>query len=113
MKVPSQLCVIVKTPHLDINDRNELFGVEDDVIFINPNEEDMYDLIVQLGVFPSKGQARKNWKKTNQIIPNGWSEFVVAKHPPRFLYIWNPIHFVDKWAEPNEFSYICPCERKS
>lgn len=49
---------------------------------------DMYDLLLKLGSFSSRNQAKKNWKGPNEI-PKGWSEFTVGKLK-RKLYIWNP-----------------------
>ena len=48
----------------------------------------IFDLLVELGAFISKGQARKNWKGPSKI-PDGWSEFIVGKLK-RKLCIWNP-----------------------
>ena len=58
-----------------------------------PPTTDMFDILVALNIFPSKGQAAKNWKLTGKAIPLGWSQFLVAKHKPTrvLLYIFNPI----------------------
>ena len=56
--------------------------------FIKENEVDMFDLLVMLGAFSSKGQAKKNWKGVKDI-PFGWSEFIIGKLK-RQLCIWNP-----------------------
>src|SRR6266853_62538 len=65
-------CVIVKTPHLQDGDRAELFHAEDEVDYVEPGV-DMLDLLVDLGMFPSRGQARKNWRGPIEI-PAGWTE---------------------------------------
>jgi hypothetical protein len=42
--------------------------------------------MVILGIFPSKGQARKNgWPGP---IPDGWSELRAGKN---VVFVWNPI----------------------
>jgi hypothetical protein len=57
-------------------------------IVLKPAETDMFDLLVRLEAFPSKGQARKNWKGP-ATIPDGWTELFVGKGR-RQLCIWNP-----------------------
>jgi len=53
-----------------------------------PATTTIFDLLVMLGAFPSKGQARKNWQHGAEIPP-GFSEFRVGKLR-RLLTIWNP-----------------------
>lgn len=55
---------------------------------IKPGEFTMIDLLVMLGTFPSKSQARKNWKGPVDI-PGGYSEWTCGKMR-RQLNIWNP-----------------------
>ena len=45
----------------------------------------MFDLLVLSGFFPSKGQARKNWKGPAEI-PAGYSEFEVGKGQRRQIF---------------------------
>jgi hypothetical protein len=52
-----------------------------------PAHATMPDLLVALGSFPSKGQARKNWRGPLEI-PRGYSTFRVGR---RFLFVYNPI----------------------
>lgn len=40
---------------------------------------DLLAILVQCGLFPSKGQARKNWKGPVEV-PFGFSTFTVGKH---------------------------------
>jgi hypothetical protein len=40
---------------------------------------DMLAILVQCDLFPSKGQARKNWKGPTEA-PHGFSTFTVGKH---------------------------------
>ncbi len=87
--------------HLNIAIRNAFFCPElllklfpipdEEVEVVNPNSVDMFDLLVRLGVFASKGQARKNWTKTGAEIPPGFNHFIVGKLR-RELCIWNPIN---------------------
>lgn len=65
-----------------------IFCQPQDVIWAEPKQTDMFDLLVRLGAFKSKSQARKNWQH-GKDIPNGWSEFFVGKKK-RHLSIWNP-----------------------
>lgn len=70
-----------------LSDDGELLGLQlDEITIIEP--ADMFTILTELGIFESKSQARKNWKKSGQDIPNGWSEFNFSK--ARTLYIWNP-----------------------
>jgi len=45
-----------------------------DVIWAEPSETDMFDLLVRLGAFKSKGQARKCWNMSDKNIPNNTGE---------------------------------------
>jgi len=49
----------------------------------------MADIGVMLGMFPSKGQARKNgW---GNPIPGGWSEKLNVGKLRNNVWIWKPI----------------------
>lgn len=48
-------------------------------IFWLPAETNMLDILVQAGIFSSKGQAKKNGWKDRVEIPDGFSEFIVGK----------------------------------
>ncbi len=76
--------VIVMTGFVRQSDVSFHFN-EERGIFLVPPETTAADLMHQLGIFPSKGQARKNgWPGA---IPDGWSEF----RPGKFLVlIWKP-----------------------
>ena len=72
-------------------DRECLFPDNENVVLIktdNPVIRDMLDLLVLLEAFPSRGQARKNWKGP-VAFPSGWNEYIVGKKK-RQLCIWNP-----------------------
>lgn len=64
---------------------------EEEVCILNEGTVDMFDLLVRLGAFPSKGAARKNWKKTGKEIPPGWTHLIGIGKFRRELAIWNPI----------------------
>ena len=66
---------------------NEL-GMNDEEVMVVSSLIDIFDLLFLLKAFPSKGQARKNWKYGDSI-PKGWSEFKVGKFK-HHLSIWNP-----------------------
>lgn len=60
-------------------------------ITIKDGEADMYDLLVMLEVFPSKAQARKNWKRSGQEIPYGYSDFEKIGKLSNRLTIFKPM----------------------
>lgn len=81
--------------YLNVVVENEYFKEEDIELLFETDEEvkrvtniDIFDLLIELGSFTSKSQAKKNWKGPHQI-PNGWSEFTIGKLK-RKLCIWNP-----------------------
>lgn len=80
------LNVIIDNGNVRESDRDDIFPADEEVNLLPP-ETDIFDLLVMLGAFPSKTQARKNWK--HGPIPDGWSEFYVGKLR-RHLCIWNP-----------------------
>jgi hypothetical protein len=82
----NHLNVIVDNGSILPSDKEILFEEED--VIVVPPDTTMFDLLVMLGSFPSKSQARKNWKAGGEI-PIGWSEFFVGKKK-RHLCIWNP-----------------------
>ena len=82
------LNVIVSNNFVRETDKDLLFPKNEKVIFINPRKTDIFDLLVKLGSFPSRGQAKKNWKQCEDL-PSGWNEFLVGKKK-RHLCIWNP-----------------------
>jgi hypothetical protein len=82
-------CFIVRTGALQPEDRNEFFGAGDVVELVDEGA-DVLDLLVLMKVFPSKGQARKNWRGPVQIPP-GWTETATSKSRNRkFLFVWKP-----------------------
>lgn len=53
-------------------------------------DTDIFDLLVRIEAFPSKGQARKNWNGV-KVIPPGFSIIKVGKNRNmKWLFIWNP-----------------------
>lgn len=51
------------------------------------------DLLVSLGIFPSKGQARKNgWDKD---IPEGWTDITIGKLKHRICILKRTKEWVD------------------
>ncbi|MDE2425664.1 MAG: hypothetical protein KGO96_07140 [Elusimicrobia bacterium] len=57
------------------------------IVFVKHNTS-MIDLLVELGLFPSKGQARKNWWGPVEL-PDGWFQFSFGKRKID-IAIWNP-----------------------
>ena len=52
---------------------------------------DMYDILVNAGLFTSKGDAKKNWKRSGQEIPLGFSDFRDIGKLNNRLTIYNPM----------------------
>ena len=52
-----------------------------------PNNTDMFDLLVATGTFKSKGDAKKNWTKSDKEIPDGHSMWLIGKKKiPLIIY---------------------------
>ena len=66
-----------------------LFG-EETTIPIAPDYT-IYDILTMLGLFPSKSEARKNWKRTGKDIPVGFTSLEGVGKMRHNIYIWNPI----------------------
>lgn len=57
---------------------------------LNVNE-DMFDILVRAQCFKSKGEARRNWKRTGKEVPQGFSDFTgIGKFRTR-ITIWIPV----------------------
>ena len=72
-------------------------GQNDEEVMIISAAVDIFDLLIMLKAFPSKGQARKNWKH-GDCMPKGWNEFKVGKFK-HHLCIWNPQETGDEMPE--------------
>lgn len=81
------LNIAIDNPYLDDDDIKAIFPIDEDVKIIKENEVDIFDLLVKLEAFKSKGQAKKNWNGPKEIPP-GFSEFTIGKLK-RQLTIWN------------------------
>lgn len=80
--------VVIKNEHFR-EDMLHLFFPPTDIITFLPPESTMADIGVMLGMFPSKGQARKNgWG--NQIS-DGWSEKLNVGKLKNNVWMWKPI----------------------
>lgn len=74
-----------------------LFGEEfegqvrtDPIIFVS-KEADMYDILLLTGIFTTRSNAKRDWKRTGKEIPKGFSYFQkIGKRNAR-LVIWKPI----------------------
>jgi hypothetical protein len=64
---------VVVNEHFKRNDA-EVFFPGERVIYI-AGAFTMWDILHHAGLFGSKGQARKNWKRTGAEIPEGFSHF--------------------------------------
>lgn len=47
-------------------------GLNDEEVMVVSGAFDIFDLLLMLKAFPSKGQARKNWKH-GDFLPKGWN----------------------------------------
>jgi len=54
-----------------------------------PKESTVYDLLVMLGIFKSKTEARKNWNR--EQLKSGYQEIKNIGKYKKALYILNPI----------------------
>lgn len=52
---------------------------------------DMFDILVAMKVFSSKGEARRNWKLTGKDIPLGFTDFKGIGKMKHRLTIWVPV----------------------
>ena len=76
MKLPSLYVERVDKNYIVNNgnlrgDERELFFPGEEVAVIS-EEVDMWDILVFAGIFRSRTQARKNWKRTERQVPNGF-----------------------------------------
>ena len=86
--------LIISNQFVCEGDREALFPDNELVHIIREGNtvlRDMLDVLVVLKCFPSKSQARKNWKGS-VAFPTGWSEFRIGKHKAHKVHIciWNP-----------------------
>lgn len=87
------LNLIIANGNVRDTDRELLFPDNERVDIVFPGNQvlrTMFDILVFLGVFKSKSDARKNWKKTRREIPPGFSHFVGLGKFRKELCIWNP-----------------------
>ena len=87
------LNIIVDNGNVKEEDRAALFPNNEMVHVLRKghpwlSKTGMLDILITMGCFKSKSQARKNWKGPHNI-PEGWSEFFIGKKR-RHLCIFNP-----------------------
>lgn len=86
---------VVKNEYWDVELERALFGDlegrTESVEYIEPGV-DMFDILVTMKLFPSKGQARKNWKHTGGEIPAGFNMWTVGKLK-QILAVWVPLPY--------------------
>jgi hypothetical protein len=94
LKEVHEVNLVVLNNHFAPDLCESLFGPlewDESIIMLSPEDKrDVLDLLVEMGVFPSKGQARKNWKGS-VTIPSGFSDFAGIGKMRRRLTIWNPM----------------------
>jgi hypothetical protein len=70
--IPTEFNFVIDNGNLFGDESHRLFN--DEPVTILPDGTDFHDVLVRLGVFPSKGQARKDSKwGTQQEIPMGFT----------------------------------------
>lgn len=68
-----------------------LLELEDWVEFLDEPPKTIGPLLVALGVFPSRGEAKRNgW---DWPFPTGWKHIKISRHN---LWIWNPSKRADE-----------------
>jgi len=84
--------VIDNENFLDNEDLIEsLFGLnETETVQIVPSTFDVFDMLVDAGLFRSKSEARKNWKRTGKDVPEGFTDIKDIGKLHKRLTIWNP-----------------------
>ena len=95
------LNIIIRTKNVRLEDRTDLFPDDEIVWVFDPQEKDMFDFLLMLGLFKSRGQARKNWKNTGAEIPRGWTEFNGLGKFRKSLCIWHPRGIFSCKSRPN------------
>lgn len=87
---------VIKNEHWEVNQDLELalFGdwngtIEPPIMYVE-STADIFDILVAAKLFPSKGQARKNWKETGKDVPPGFNLWTVGKLK-QLLAVWVPI----------------------
>lgn len=85
---------VIKNEHWEADLELALFADWDDkidpaIVYLEP-DTDMFDILVAAKLFPSKGQARKNWKETGRDVPAGFNLWTVGKLK-QLLAVWVPL----------------------
>lgn len=84
----SEMNVVIDNGNI-VGDESHLF-FSDEPIVVQPASSSMYDLLVLLGAFTSKGQARKNWSRSGRDVPPGFSDFDGIGKMRHRLTVLNP-----------------------
>lgn len=86
------LNIIVANGKIRDTDRETLFPDNEKITTVWPGGKqlrDILDALVILEVFPSRSQARKNWRGET-TFPDGWTTLTKLGKKRKKLYIWNP-----------------------
>lgn len=87
MKDEQEVNIVVRNENLRETDVQLFFG-DEDVLFVDTGL-DMFDVLVMCGFFQSKSEARRNWKRTEQSIPDGFTDIEGIGKLKRRLTIFN------------------------
>jgi len=91
---PNEWNFIVVNGHNEMGDAILFFDGED-INFITPKTS-MLDILVALGIFKSKGQARKNWKRTGVTVPDGFTDLKKVGKLNKRITLFNPTAILDE-----------------
>lgn len=88
MKMGQEFNFVIDNGNVDEQLVDALFNSEDTMLL--PDTNDMFDILVMTGMFRSKSEARKNWKRTGKDIPEGFTDLERIGKLKHRLTIWNP-----------------------
>ena len=91
MKMGQEFNFVIDNENFEKNeDLVELLFNDDLNVEILPNDWDMFDILVETGLFRSKSEARKNWKRTGKDIPEGFTDLENLGKLNHRITIFNP-----------------------
>ena len=91
MAVGQEFNFVIENENFKVNKDlvDTLFDGED--VQIISSVFDMFDILVITELFRSKSEARKNWKRTEKDIPEGFTDIKNIGKLHHRLTIWNPM----------------------
>lgn len=80
--------VVVDNGHIDESLLDAMFDGEDFIIV--SADRDMFGILAEAGLFPSRSQAMKNWKRTGPEVPDGFTHIEGIGKKRNSIAIWKP-----------------------